>query len=98
MEVVTHFKMKYQIKDVTPKEARCIVGGCSAIYELTPEEARCIIDLCPGIYDSKDKGKYWIIGKLVPQTSINEAGLEIKVGEGEALIEVPKELIDKIKR
>jgi len=91
---------KYQIKDVTPKEARCLAGACPSIYELTPEEARCIVGGCPSIYSAQDadKSKYWIIGKLVPQTSIKEAGLEIKVREGEALIEVPKELIDKMKR
>lgn len=99
--------MKYKINEVvpkymglrelTPKEMRCIAFHCPSIYEglreLTPQGMRCIIINCPSTYGAKRKGKevYLIVGKLVNPA---EAGLEKKVGEDEALIEVPRTLID----
>ena len=86
----------YEVKELTPEELRCIVGSCPAIYEienLTPKGMNCGPGFCPGIYGSE--GNYVIIG-----TKVNPAdfGLEKKVGENEALIQVPKKLIDKMKK
>ena len=53
----------------------------------------CGIGACPTIQEQEDS--YLIIGKQIdPQ----EAGLVGKVGQGEALIKVPRELIDKIQK
>ena len=64
------------------------------VKEVTPEAMRCAIGACPKVYAARDAkvfDKYLIIGKQVnPQA----AGLEGKVGEGEAMIEVPRGLID----
>ena len=88
--------MKYTLIDRTPEKFRCVVGPCPAIYEikdLTPKEMQCAVGICPGIYGSE--GNYVIIG-----TKVNPAdfGLEKKVGENEALIQIKKEFIDKMKR
>ena len=82
---------KYQLREVTPEVMRCISGiGCLAIYEANNPEARdCLLATCP---DIQARGNvYLIIGK---QVDPKDAGLEKKVGEGEVLIEVPRELID----
>lgn len=85
--------MNYKLIDRTPEELSCGTGACPAIYDLTPEEMNCGVGFCPRIYNSKEN--YLIIG-----TKVNPAdfGLEKKVGENEVLIEVPKKLIDKMKK
>ena len=84
---------KYRLREVTPTEMRCCVGPCPAIYEVervTPKDIQCLGGLgCPGIY--QDGESYLIIGTFVKP---EEAGLEGKVGKNEALIKVPKKLID----
>lgn len=91
--------MKYKLNDITPEIMVCGIGACPSIYEgveeLTPKEMACCIGTCPSSYEAEREGKevYLILGKLVNPV---EAGLESKVGEGEALIEVPKPLIDNI--
>ena len=93
--------MKYKIKNVTPSEFTCLFGGCPAIYEclreVTPQEMDCIVGGCPSTYEAMKEGEqvYLIIGKVVNPSEAGLEGLEKKVGEGEALIEVPKALIDK---
>ena len=82
--------MKYKIREITPKEMRCIAAACPSIYEITPENMKCIAGACSGIYE--DKGTYLIIGEQVDPKKV---GLEKKVGEGEVLIKVPKKLIDE---
>ncbi len=69
-----------------------------AKYELkerTPKYMTCILASCPSI--SEHEGRYIIVGKSLSQTKVNELGLAGKVGEGEAVIEVPRELIDHLK-
>ena len=72
----------------------CMGGlGCPQIYEareITPKEMECCVGPCPAIYDAR-KEIYLIVGKVV---SPADAGLEGKVGDGEALVEVSKALID----
>jgi hypothetical protein len=86
--------MKYLLRERTPEAMRCIVGSCPAIYTANNSELRyCGIGACP---DIQEKGNvYLIIGKLVDAKPL---GLEKKVGEGEVLIEVPKVLIDDMRR
>ena len=85
-------KMKYNIKEITPKDMQCIAAACPAIYEeITPKSRGCILTACPQIYEGNDN--YFIVGKIVDP---KEVGLEKKVGGEEALIEVPKGLIDGI--
>ena len=93
--------MKYKIKEITPKAHQCAAYACPSVYEglkeLTPQEMGCAWSACPSINKAEIKGKevYLIVGKSVNPI---EAGLERKVGEDEALIEVPKGLIDGIGR
>ena len=90
-------KGRYSVRDVTPKSMLCIVGTCPSIYEglreLTTKNSMCIVGSCPPSYEAIREGKevYLIVGTLV---NPSKAGLEDKVGEGEALIEVPREIID----
>lgn len=86
--------MEYKLIDRTPKEMQCLYGVCPAIYELTPEENQCLITACPSVFGD-EKDNYYIVGKVVDAKSL---GLEKRVGEGEVLIKVPKELIDNLKR
>ena len=55
-----------------------------AIYE-----ERCAMAACPTIEEHEDN--YLIVGKI---ENPNEFGLEKKVGEGEILVSIPKEIID----
>lgn len=93
--------MKYNLNDITPERGLCDIAACPSIYEglkeLTPQEMACIVASCPSTYEAWREGKevYLIVGRVVNPT---EAGLEKKVGEGEALIEVPRALIDDRKK
>jgi len=88
---------KYKLRELTPAEMQCGIGACPAIYEVervTPKDMQCFGRIgCPEIY--KMQGSYLIIGTLVKP---EEAGLEGKVGKNEALIKVPKGLIDNRQR
>ena len=89
----------YSVEDMIPKEMSCIMGvGCPSISEIrrvVPEEELCIAGMaCPAIYE-QNVDNYLIVGKLADAKLF---GLEKKVGEGEALICVPKKLIDGMKR
>lgn len=78
----------------TSESCGCI-GGCPGIYEARRKEREddCIAGIgCPDIQRSGDV--YLIIGKQIDPA---EACLEKKVGVGEVLIEVPRELIDGMK-
>ncbi len=93
-------KMKYKINEITPKSMACVIGSCPSIYEglreLTPQEMACIVGTCPSPYEAMREGKevYLIVGTVVNPSESGLEGLEKKVGEGEALIEVPRALID----
>jgi len=84
----------YEVDEITPKENMCIIGSCPAIYDIknkTPTENACAVAACAAIYEDKS-GKYLIVGKI--EDAKNYSKLEGKVGEGEILISVPKEIID----
>ncbi len=67
------------------------------IRDVTPKAYQCAWGTCPSINEAerKDQKVYLIVGKVVNPA---DAGIEKKVGEGEALIEVPRGLIDGIVR
>jgi len=77
------------IKELTPSEYKCGIGCCPGIYEVTPKNSRCVIGACPSIHELKDD--YLIIGEQINPSTV---GLEEKVGEGEILIKIKKEIID----
>ena len=89
------------VREITPEEMRCGAAACSAIYEsireVTPKEIDCAWAACHSIYEGAREGEqvYLIIGKVVNSSEI-PGELEKKIGEGEALIEVPRALIDNI--
>ena len=64
------------------------------LKEITPERLLCIVGACPSAYEGNREGNevYLVVGKAVNPI---DAGLENKVGDGEALIEVPRALIDE---
>lgn len=88
------------LREVTPQEMQCSpVGACPSIYEglkkLTFLEM-CGVGACPSGYEAKIEGRevYLIIGKQIKASEVGLGELEKKIGFGEVLIEVPKELID----
>lgn len=88
--------MKYNLKDIMPAEMQCALGACSAIYKVgrvTPKDMDCMVGACNEIYQNADS--YFIIGEKV---EAEEAGLVGKIGKNEALIKVPKGLIDNRKK
>ncbi len=76
------------------ERSQCIIGGCPGIYEATPEALQCLIGGCPSIYREGDE-VYLIVGTKIDPKKV---GLEGKVGEREALIAVPRKLIDERKQ
>ena len=82
------------IRNITPAEFNCSIGACPAIYSVenvTNPKGYCApLPSCPKVY--KQLKNYLVIGTSVSQ---EEAGLEKLVGEGQAVIEVPKNLINK---
>ena len=82
---------KNNLREVTPRYMRCIIGACPSIYEeVTPKNMQCVLTACPQIHKGNDS--YLIVGE---QVNPSDVGLEGKVGEGEVLIKVPKTLIDR---
>jgi hypothetical protein len=79
-----------KLTNITPENFRCTFGACPAVYEdLTPAEHRCEISVsCPAVL--RTEGRYVIIGKrLDPEAE----GLSGKVGESEAAVEIPAEIL-----
>jgi len=63
------------------------------LRDITPEDM-CIVINCPRIYKEENSEDYLIVGRVV---NPEEVGLAEKVMEGEALVRVPKRLIDERK-
>ncbi len=97
-------------REVTPQHLACILGACSAIYEarqdvgvaqdclvgacpkiIDPRREQCLIGGCPNVTNYKDG--YLVIGTQVKPVDV---GLEKKVAPHEALVFVPRELIDRM--
>jgi len=81
-----------KLTELTPRNYSCQVAACLGIYEITPENQQCGVGACPSIHNFKDH--YLIIGEKVNPKLV---GLENKVGEGEVLIKIKKEIIDNKK-
>ena len=78
--------------NITAPQHRCgpIASSCPAVYvDLTPAEHRCEVSVsCPAVLSTE--GRYVIIGKrLDPEAE----GLSGKVGESEAAVEIPAEIL-----
>jgi hypothetical protein len=76
--------------NITAPQHRCTLGACPAVYtDLTPAEHRCDVSVsCPAVL--RTEGRYVIIGKrLDPEAE----GLSGKVGESEAAVEIPAEIL-----
>lgn len=89
---------KYDVRKVTPEAMKCILASCPAVYEVverTPKKLDCVVGSCARIYEESQGRRYVIIGRVEKP---EEFGLEKKVGEGEALISIPKGLIDEMRR
>jgi len=80
------------LRNLTPQEYFC-ASTCPGIYEITPQAQMCLVGSCPSIHDFQDS--YLIIGE---QIDPKEVGLEGKVGKGEVLIKIKKEIIDNKKQ
>ena len=86
--------MAYRIVEITPLQYRCVVGSCPAIFEITPNEYRCFGGMgCPSAFEDRENKKYLIIGTKVNPTDF---GLDARVGIGEVLIQIPKEILENI--
>lgn len=94
--------MKYNIYEITPKEMVCGIGACPSIYEgsrkLTPQKMISVTSSCPSDYESKQEEVYLVIGRIINPSESGLENLETKIGEGEALIEIPRALIDNRKK
>ncbi len=90
----------YSIKEVTPSEMICGIGACPGIYlarnisaELNPASKEMNQDRINATL--LDGTHYFIIGE---QINPLEVGLEKKVNTNEALIKVPRSLIDRMEK
>ncbi len=58
--------------------------------ELTPASMYCAAGGCPAIFET-NRQSYILIGKKIDPEKL---GISERIGKGEVLIEIPKELID----
>jgi hypothetical protein len=78
-----------KLTNITPENFRCSIGACPAVYtDLTPAEHRCPTGECPAVLSTE--GRYVIIGKRIDPEAEGLAG---KVGESEAAVEIPAEIL-----
>lgn len=64
------------------------------LNEKTPENMECTVAACPAIYESESVSEsYLVIGSLMNPKDFD---LNEKVGKDEALIQIPKKLLEKI--
>jgi len=90
-------KQEYLVgRELTPPHLACGIGACPAIYEAIRQdgiEQDCILGACPEI-KPRDNG-YAIVGTLLTSEQVKSAGLEGKVAPHEAVVFVPKGIIDE---
>ena len=81
-----------EYKEITPKEYRCSMGACPAVYEdRTPREYRCVISAsCPGVFESHKSGNFIFIGERLDPLPEDLTG---KVSESEAAVSLDKQLV-----
>jgi hypothetical protein len=75
--------------NITAPQHRCSIGACPAVYtDLTPAEYKCPAGDCPAVLSTE--GRYVIIGKRIDPEA---EGLSGRVGESEAAVEIPAEIL-----
>ncbi len=65
------------------------------LRELTPQKFSCGWGACPAIFEDEKNKKYLLIGKVV---DTRKHKLDMRVGKGEVLVEIPKGLLAEIKK
>lgn len=95
----------YALREITPKEMRCGIGPCPALYEVierTPEEMKCGVGACPAVYELRDN--YVVIGKQISSEEARKIPLQNgrtlaeRIGNGEVALCIDKRIIDKRKQ
>lgn len=51
----------------------------------------CLVKLCPSIYEDEETGDFIIRGK-----NVSNIESDLKIGDGESMVRIPKELIHQI--
>ena len=64
--------------------------GQPEIRDITPTAFRCIVGACPGILETETE--YLVIGRVLSQVAV-KAVSGVRVGLGEAVVAVPKGLL-----
>lgn len=64
------------------------------IIDKTPAELACLVGACPSIFELEN-GTFVIVGKILEKNI--DSKIMNKIGVGETCIEVPRELITKLK-
>ncbi|HLD15644.1 MAG TPA: hypothetical protein VJB94_03640 [Candidatus Nanoarchaeia archaeon] len=83
--------LKYKLKKLGTSD--CVIGGCPTLYELAEE---CVYGACPRVFeDRENKEVFIVVGKAMNPGDFD--GLEGKVGEGETIVAIPKNLIEKLR-
>jgi hypothetical protein len=60
----------------------------SQFRELTPEPLRCVIAACPAVFEDANAAEILVIGRR-----LNDTELSHRVGEGEALVAISREML-----
>lgn len=64
------------------------------VRELTPSGAACVIGACPAIFET-DQNSVLVVGKALSIEDAERVGIALRVAEGESVVEIPKNLLDK---
>lgn len=83
-------KTKIKAVEITPKDARCGIGSCPAVFEQT----NCIGLGCPSVFKNNDKTLI-VIGSVVAVNTLPKNILK-KIGKGEIAIEIPTNILPKL--
>jgi hypothetical protein len=80
----------YELKPIV--ELNCGIGACPRIYKVIAKH--CGTGMCPQILETLSiEDSYIIVGTTQDAKAL---GLEAEVGTNEAVVSVPKSLIDKL--
>jgi hypothetical protein len=58
------------------------------IRELTPKPLRCVVGACPAVFEDANAGEVLVIGRR-----LSDSELSHRVGEGEALVAISREML-----
>ena len=97
----------YELKNITPEGEKCGIGACPAIYETgigglatnpvrqPRQKGKRVIVYHQGekvLTVQEMQGAYFVVGQVV---NPSDFGLEGKVGKTEALVMIPKRVVDR---